>query len=71
MRAAGVDLEQLGRDRVAHAKEIAAVLSRNATEAQALELRGTPGILVGRLLVDGITDMAGMQQLVAAERRTP
>lgn len=69
LRTAGVDLEALRRDRALHAREIEDLLARDDSEAQALGLQGTPGILVGRQLIDGMTDMDGMRQLVAAARK--
>ncbi len=66
--SAGIDVVRLKRDLTAHAKEITAVLARNDAEAQALELRGTPGILVGRALVPGVADLSVFQRLVAAAR---
>ncbi len=47
------------------------MLARNEAEAQALELQGTPGILVGRTLVPGGADLSFFQKLVAQVRREP
>jgi protein-disulfide isomerase len=69
LQHAGVNIEILKKDRVGHAKEIAALLARNDAEAQALGLRGTPGILVGRQLVAGIADLPTLKKLVANSRR--
>jgi protein-disulfide isomerase len=69
LQHAGVNMETLKKDRVGHAKEIAALLTRNDAEAQALGLKGTPGILVGRQLVAGIADLGTLKTLVANSRR--
>ena len=65
---AAIDMERLKRDRAAHAADIDAQLARNAAEASALELRGTPGIVIGRQLLPGIVDLSGLRQLVANAR---
>jgi len=69
LQHAGVNMEALKKDRVGHAKEIAALLARNDAEAQALGLKGTPGIVVGRQLVAGIADLATLKTLVKNSRR--
>jgi len=66
---AGINLARLKKDGVQHGAEIEALLARNEAEAHALSIRGTPGIVIGRLLLPGITDLAGLEQLVAAARR--
>jgi protein-disulfide isomerase len=66
---AGVDLSSLTRDRARHAEEIDAELARIDSEADALGIRGTPSILVGRLLVSGIVDAHDMQALIAQVRQ--
>jgi protein-disulfide isomerase len=65
----GVNLATLAKDRTQHSAEIAALLERNDEEAQALSLRGTPGIVVGRQLLPGIVDLGGLDRLVADARR--
>jgi protein-disulfide isomerase len=69
LQKAGVDMDALKKDRTAHAKGIAALISRNGEEAQALTLKGTPGLVVGRQLVPGIADLSFLQKLVANSRR--
>jgi protein-disulfide isomerase len=68
LRHAGIDVNALKRDQTGHAKDIDALLSRNDAEAQALHLRGTPGIVIGRELLPGIVDLNGLKQLVADSR---
>jgi protein-disulfide isomerase len=65
----GVNMDVLKKDRIGHAKEIAALLGRNDDEAHALGLEGTPGLVVGRQLVAGIADLGTLRQLVANARR--
>jgi protein-disulfide isomerase len=69
LQHAGVNMDALKKDRVGHAKEIAALLERNDEEANALTLKGTPGLVVGRQLVGGIADLGMLKQLVANARR--
>ncbi len=69
LRGAGVDMAQLKKDLIAHRASIDELLKRNDAEARGLGLRGTPGILVGRRLVSGISDLHALQSAVALSRR--
>ncbi len=69
LQGAGINLETLKKDRIDHAREIAALLERHDEEARALTLQGTPGLVVGRQLVPGIADLATLKKLVARSRR--
>lgn len=71
LRSAGVDVDKLKGDLIAHSAEIDSLLARNAAEAQALELDGTPGILVGRQLMPGGADLEVFRKLIAAVRSEP
>ena len=71
LRDAAVDVDRLKKDLTTHAKEITALLARNAAEAHALELDGTPGILVGRQLMPGGADLNFFQKLIATIRSEP
>jgi protein-disulfide isomerase len=71
LQGAGVDLDKLKKDLAAHAGEIAALLARNDAEAHALDLDGTPGILVGRELMPGGADVDFFRKLIAAVRSAP
>lgn len=51
---AGLDLAKVDADVNARASEIDAVLARNAQQADALGLSGTPGLLVGPFKVPGL-----------------
>jgi protein-disulfide isomerase len=69
LQGAGVNMDALKKDRTSHAKDIAALLVRDDEEAQALTLKGTPGLVVGRQLVPGIADLSDLKKLVANSRR--
>jgi len=71
LQGVGVDLDKLKKDLAAHAGEIAALLARNDAEAHALDLDGTPGILVGRQLMPGGADVDFFRKLIAAVRSAP
>jgi protein-disulfide isomerase len=64
----GINLDTLSKDRAKHSAEIDALIERNDEEAHALNLRGTPGIVVGRQLLPGIVDLDGLKRLVAETR---
>jgi protein-disulfide isomerase len=66
---AGLNMTQLKADAASHAATISALLQRNDTEARALGIRGTPGLLVGRHIINGVYDVAGLEQAVAIARR--
>lgn len=68
LKRAGIDIGKLKKDQSGHAKDIDALLARNDAEAHALNLRGTPGIVIGRLLLPGIVDLNGLKQLVSESR---
>jgi protein-disulfide isomerase len=69
LRGAGIDMAQLRNDLAAHRASIDGLLMRNDAEARGLGLRGTPGVLVGRRIVSGISDLATLQSAVAVSRR--
>jgi len=69
LQAAGIDTSRLAQDRVSHAAEIEALLRRSGTEARALNLRGTPGLVVGRQILPGTVDLRELKRLVANARR--
>jgi protein-disulfide isomerase len=66
---AGLNMTQLKADAASHAATINALLQRNDTEVRALGIRGTPGLLVGRHIINGVYDVAGLEQAVAIARR--
>jgi protein-disulfide isomerase len=68
LQTAGVNMDTLKKDRVSHAREIAALLERNDAEAHALALNGTPGLVVGLQLVPGVAELSDLKRLVANSR---
>jgi protein-disulfide isomerase len=68
LKNAGIDMVLLSKDREAHATDIATVLTRNDTEARALGIRGTPGLLVGHHIINGVYDVSGLEQAAAIAR---
>lgn len=69
LQGAGIDVAKLKKDLVAHRASIDELLMRNDREARGLGLRGTPGILVGRRIVSGVSDLHALQSAVARARR--
>jgi protein-disulfide isomerase len=69
LRDAGLDMDVLKKDRAAHEAEIRALLKRNDSEARGMGMRGTPGLLVGRHIINGVYDVAGLEQAVDNARR--
>lgn len=68
LRSAGIDLKQLKKDLDAHRVAIEELLKRNDREARSIGMHGTPGILVGRRIVSGISDLHALQSVVAQSR---
>ena len=69
LQGAGIDITQLKKDLVAHRAAIDELLMRNDSEARDLGLHGTPGILVGRRVVSGISNLHALQSAVALSRQ--
>ena len=69
LKGAGIDTAQLAKDRTSHAAEIDTQLRRSDAEARALGIRGTPGLLVGRQVLPGTVNLAGLKLLVANARQ--
>jgi protein-disulfide isomerase len=69
LHSAGIDMDQLKKDLVAHRESIDRLLMRNDAEARTLGFRGTPGVLVGRRTVSGVSDLAALQSAVALSHR--
>jgi len=70
LQRAGVDLGRLKSDLDAHAREINQLLDRNQIEASALNLRGTPGMVVGRFVVPRIGDLQSLETAVDLARKS-
>ena len=66
---AGIDLARLEKDKVTHAREIEASLAHNVAEAHALNLRGTPGVVLGGKVLPGTIDLDGLKRAIADARR--
>lgn len=71
LRQAGMNMPRLKTDAEAHGAEITALLQRNDTEMRALGIRGTPGLLVGPHIINGVYDVSGLQHAVDIARRDP
>ncbi len=63
----GLDVERLRRDMAA--PEIDRMLKANTSLAAALDIRGTPGFVVGDEIVPGAISLDALKQLIAAARR--
>jgi protein-disulfide isomerase len=68
LRHAGLNMTALKKDRDDHAAQIDALLKRDDTEAHGMGIRGTPGLLVGRHIINGVYDVAGLKQAVEIAR---
>ena len=62
----GLDTERLKRDMAA--PEIDAMLNKNSRLAEALDIRGTPGFVIGDEIVPGAISLAALRQLIAVAR---
>jgi protein-disulfide isomerase len=67
-RGAGVDLGRLDRDITAQAAELDQMLARDDQEARALGFQGTPGFVVGKVVVPGALSGPGLRHLVAEQQ---
>jgi protein-disulfide isomerase len=68
LKAAGVDMPVLAKDRQTHAAQIDALLRRNDSESHSLHIHGTPGIVVDRQVLPGTVDLNGLKLLVDRAR---
>jgi protein-disulfide isomerase len=66
-QSAGLDGERLKRDMAA--PEIDRALKANLQLAEALDIRGTPGFVIGDEIVPGAIDLETLKGLIAAARR--
>jgi protein-disulfide isomerase len=69
LKAAGVDMAALAKDRETHAAQIDALLRRNDSESHSLHIRGTPGVIVDRQVLPGTVDLRGLKLLVDRARQ--
>jgi protein-disulfide isomerase len=65
-KSAGIDVERLKRDMAA--PEIDRMLQANHQLAAALDIRGTPGFVIGDEIVPGAVSVDALRQLIAAAR---
>jgi len=63
----GLDVDRLKRDM--SAPEIGRTLKANSELADALDIRGTPGFVIGNEIVPGAIDLASLKQLIATARK--
>jgi protein-disulfide isomerase len=63
----GLDVERLKRDMAS--PEIARALKANTELAEALDIRGTPGFVIGNEIVPGAIDLSTLKQMIATARR--
>ena len=63
----GLDVERLKRDMAA--PDIDRMLKANINLAGALDIRGTPGFVVGNEIVPGAVSLDALKQLIAASRK--
>lgn len=64
----GVDMTRLEADLKAHGQDIAALLQRNARQAEELGLQGTPAFVIGPFLAASALDYDDFKQAVAEAR---
>ncbi|WP_244520143.1 DsbA family protein [Sinorhizobium glycinis] len=62
----GLDVEQLKQDMKDPA--IDEIIKRNVALAQALHISGTPSFVVGKEIVQGLTDASSLKRLIASAR---
>jgi protein-disulfide isomerase len=63
----GLDVERLKRDMAS--PEVARALKANTELAEALDIRGTPGFVIGNEIVPGALDLTTLKQMIANARR--
>jgi protein-disulfide isomerase len=63
----GLDVDRLKPDMAA--PQIEAALKANQALAEALDIRGTPGFVVGDQIVPGAIELSSLKELVAGARR--
>ena len=62
----GLDVERLKRDMAA--PEIDRMLKANTSLAEALDIRGTPGFVIGNEIVPGAISLETLKDLIDAAR---
>ena len=65
-QSAGADIERLQADM--NSPVTAAIIDRTRAAAQALQISGTPGLVIGSQVIPGAIDLEQMREIIAAER---
>ena len=65
-QSAGADIDRLQADMDSPAT--AAIIDRTRAAAQALQISGTPGLVIGSQVIPGAIDLNQMREIIAAER---
>jgi protein-disulfide isomerase len=63
----GLDVERLKRDM--NAPEIGRMLKDNTSLAEALQIRGTPGFVIGNEIIPGAVDLGTLKEMIADARQ--
>lgn len=63
----GLDIDRLKHDM--NAPEVQQAIKANLDLAEALEIRGTPGFIIGEEIVPGAVDLGTLKQLIADARK--
>jgi protein-disulfide isomerase len=71
LQRAGINMARLKADLASHGQEIDQLLRRNEVEANALNLQGTPGIVVGKFVVHNIGDLQALETAIDHARKSP
>lgn len=66
---AGVDLDRLEQDKLAHTEEIEDLFERNSAQADMIGLEGTPGFIIGNVQSFGGMTLKQLQTSVAKARQ--
>ena len=65
-QSAGADIDRLQADM--NSPVTAAIIDRTRAAAQALQISGTPGLVIGSQVIPGAIDLKQMREIIAAER---
>ena len=65
-QSAGADIDRLQADM--NSPVTAAIIDRTRAAAQALQISGTPGLVIGSQVIPGAIDLEQMREIIAAER---
>ena len=65
-QSAGADIDRLQADM--NSPVTAAIIDRTRAAAQALQISGTPGLVIGSQVIPGAIDLEQLREIIAAER---